>query len=131
MTRGLLDTSILVAFESGRPIAANRLPDESVISPVTLGELRAGVLAAEDYRTRARRLATLDSASDIELLPVDEPVAEAWALLRTHLRGSGRQVRVNDVWIAATAMANNIPVYTQDDDFDPLAEVDDLTVIRL
>lgn len=131
MARGLLDTGILAAFESGRPIAADRLPGESVISPVTLAELRAGVLAADDYRTRASRMVTLESAFDIELVPVDEAVAEAWALLRAHLRNSGRRLRVNDLWIAATAMANGIPVYTQDDDLDPLADASGLTVIKV
>lgn len=102
-----------------------------MISPVTPAELRAGVLAADDYRTRASRMMTLESAFDIELVPVDEAVAEAWALLRAHLRNSGRRLRVNDLWIAATAMANGIPVYTLDDDFDPLADVDGLSVVKL
>lgn len=121
MALGLLDTSILVAFEAGRQIAADRLPDESVISPVTLGELHAGVLAADDYETRARRMATLSSAFDIKLIPIDGPVAEAWALLRARLRESGHRVRVNDLWIAATAMAHRMPLYTQDGDFRSLA----------
>lgn len=131
MARGLLDTSILVAFESGRPIATERLPDESVISPVTLGELHAGVLAAGDYRVRALRLTTLDLTSDIELVPIDARVAEAWALLRTHLGESGRRIRVNDLWIAATGLAHGLPVYTQDEDFDCLDDVGGLTIIKL
>ncbi|MCO5314649.1 MAG: type II toxin-antitoxin system VapC family toxin [Solirubrobacterales bacterium] len=131
MARGLLDTSILVAFESGRPIATDHLPDETVISPVTLGELHAGVLTAGDYRTRALRMATLDTASDIELVPIDDSVAEAWALLRAHLRACGRTVRVNDLWIAATALAHGMPLYTQDTDFRSLTDVDGLTVIKV
>lgn len=40
-------------------------------------------------------------------------------------------MNVNDLWVAATAIANDLPVVTQDDDFDPLAGVLDLAVIRV
>lgn len=62
-SRGLLDTSVLIATEAGRLLDTNALPDEVFISVVTIAELQAGVLAAEDTATRARRLATLDSVT--------------------------------------------------------------------
>jgi len=108
-----------------------RLPDHSVICPVTIAELQAGVLIAADVDLRAQRLATLESAADTELLAIDAEVAAAWARLRVHLAESGRRVNVNDLWIAATAAANGLPVVTQDDDFDPLEAVAGLEVIRL
>ncbi len=131
MSRGILDTSVLIAAESGRPINSARLPSEAAISTVTVGELRAGVLAAADEATRMARLETLEMAGRFEALNVDEPAAVAWSILRLHLNQTSRRADVNDLWIAATAMANSIPVYTQDDDFDPLADVDGLTVIRI
>ncbi len=130
-TRGLLDTSVFIAAESARPLLANRLPDESVVSPVTVAELQVGVLAAVDLDIRARRLATLESIADVEVLPIDGEVAAEWARLRVHLAQAGRRVNVNDLWIAATALANGLPVVTQDDDFDPLDEVSGLEVIRV
>ena len=39
---------------------------------VTLAELHAGVQAAVDVETRARRMATLETIVDVELVPVDE-----------------------------------------------------------
>jgi predicted nucleic acid-binding protein len=48
-----------------------------------------------------------------------------------HLAESGRRVNVNDLWIAATAAANRLPVVTQDDDFDPLQDATGLEVIRV
>lgn len=128
---GLLDTSVFIAAESSRPINAERLPDESVISPVTIAELQAGVLVAGDVDTRARRLATLETAADIEQLIIDSVVAAHWARLRVHLAEAGRRVNVNDLWIAATAAAHQIPVVTQDGDFDPLEGVQSLEVIRV
>ncbi|MGL5853066.1 MAG: type II toxin-antitoxin system VapC family toxin [Phycicoccus sp.] len=129
--RGLLDTSVFIAAESGRPMNSRMLPDEAVICPVTVAELQAGVLAAIDVEVRARRLATLESVADVELLPIDGAVAAAWARLRVHLVDRGRRVNINDLWVAATAAAHGLPVVTQDDDFRPLAGVRGLEIIRV
>jgi predicted nucleic acid-binding protein len=130
-SRGLLDTSVFIALETGRPIQSERLPEESAISSITVGELQAGVLAASDAAVRARRLATLEAVGDIEVLTVDATVAASWALLRVHLAESGRRLNVNDLWIAATALAHRVPVLTQDDDFGPVNGVDGLQVIQV
>ncbi|MGA9776003.1 MAG: type II toxin-antitoxin system VapC family toxin [Candidatus Dormiibacterota bacterium] len=129
--RGILDTSVFIANESGRAIDAQRLPDESAISVVTLAELQVGVLAAVDSRARATRLATVDLARDMEVLPAEERAALAWARLRVHLAEVGRRVNVNDLWIAATAVAQGLPVVTQDLDFDPLEGVLGLEIVRV
>jgi len=100
-----------------RPLRAAALPDRLAVSVVTLGELLAGVLAATDLDTRARRLATLTSALALDPVPVDERVAEAWARLRVALRDLGLRMPVNDSWIAATAISLGVPVVTQDDEY--------------
>jgi hypothetical protein len=128
--RGVLDTSVFIAAESGRPLDADRLPAEAAITAVTLAELHAGVLAARDVDTRARRMATVDAVADIELLPVDEAAALMWARMRVHLAEAGRRVNVNDLWIAACAASRDLPVVTQDDDFEPLVGVAGLRVVR-
>jgi predicted nucleic acid-binding protein len=130
-SRGLLDTSVLIASESGRPLDTSALPDEVFISVVTIAELQAGVLAAADTATRARRLATLGSVAVLEALPIDIVAAGHWATLRVRLAEEGRQIKVNDLWIAAVAAANNLPVVTQDSDFDPLEAVGGPPVIRV
>lgn len=129
--RGLLDTSVFIATESGRELDEESLPDEGAISPITVAELRVGVLAAADVDTRARRLATLEAVADVETLPIDNSVAAAWALLRIHLAESKRRLNVNDLWIAATALAHELPVVTQDDDFDPIEGVSGLEIVHV
>ena len=114
MGRGLADTSIFIAQESGRRLAAEQLPDELAVSIITVGELRAGVLEAADVQTRDRRLATLTEALALDPVPVDDSVARAWARLRVDLRLSGLPMRVNDSWIAATAIALGVPLITAD-----------------
>lgn len=131
LARGLLDTSVLIARESGRPLDVARLPEEVAISAVTVAELHVGVLAAKDVDIRARRLATLELVADIAVLGVDSAVAASWALLRIHLAETGRRLNVNDLWIAATALHHGIAVVTQDDDFDPVAGCAGLVVVRV
>jgi len=126
--RGLADTSVFIARESGRPIQIAALPDRLAISVVTIGELRAGVLAATDTSTRDRRLETLTAALALEPVGIDVSVANAWARLRCALRDAGLRMPVNDSWIAATALALGVPIVTQDGDFP---EVQGLAVIRV
>ena len=121
--RGLADTSVFIARESGRRIDIEAMPDRLAISVITIGELRAGVLAANDAATRDRRLDTLTAALLLDPIGVDVAVANAWARLRLALRDAGLHMPVNDSWIAATAMALEVPIVTQDDDFPALAEL--------
>ena len=128
MTRGLADTSVFIATESGRPIQAENLPDEIGVTVITVGELRAGVLAAGDVDTRDRRLRTLLNVLELDPVPIDQAVADAWARLRITLRDRGLRMPVNDSWIAATAIAHGVPIVTQDDDY---VEVPGLEVVRV
>ncbi len=126
--RGLADTSIFIARESGRPLDVNALPEELAVSIITIGELRAGVLAAYDPEIRSRRLDTLTSALALLPVPVDDEVAASWARLRILLRDAGKKMPVNDSWIAATAMSLEVPIVTQDDHFPVIAG---LVVVRV
>lgn len=127
----LLDTSVLIARESGRRLDVDALPEQTAVSVVTLGELHAGVLAARDTATRARRLATLQAASAVEALPVTAEAARRWAELRVRLAEQGRRAKVNDLWIAAVAIANGMNVLTQDEDFDVIEHAGGPPVIRV
>ena len=129
--RGLLDTSVFIAAESRRPMRTDLLPEESAVSVVTLAELRAGVLAAVDVETRARRMLTLDAVGDVELLGIDEAAAHTWALMRVELAGTGCRVNVNDLWIAACAASRDLPVVTRDGDFEAIEGIAGLRVVRV
>lgn len=128
MSRGLADTTVFIARESGRRLDVEALPGELAVSVITISELRAGVLAASAVAVRDRRLATLTAALRLDPIPIDEAVAADWARLRVLLRDSGQRMPVNDSWIAATALALGVPVVTQDDDYPDL---EGLTVVRV
>jgi len=129
--RGLLDTSVFIAQESGRQLDSTSLPDEGYVSVITLAELEAGVLAAADQTIRSRRLATLTRISAVAALPIDVAAAAHWARMRVRLADRKRRVNVNDLWIAAVALAHDLPVYTQDRDYEPLAELGELRVVKV
>ena len=118
---GLLDTSVFVARESGRPLAS--LPDEGRVSVITVAELRIGVLVAEDASIRAQRLATLSEIEALEPLPVDDAAARAFAEIVADARRRGRRPKILDALIAATARSRAMPVYTQDADFEDMVGV--------
>lgn len=113
--RGLLDTSVFVAGEQGRPLAGGNIPDEAAISIVTLAELELGVHLAPSQRVRSLRLATLGAVrSGYSALPIDEAVASSFAGVVAAARRDGTRVGVQDAWIGATALVHDVPVYTQD-----------------
>jgi predicted nucleic acid-binding protein len=126
--RAIADTSVLVGLEAGR-LAAEQVADYAwAVTAISLGELRLGVLRATDPDTTSIRLATYQLARQFDPLVVDEAVADAWAILIARLRADGRRMPINDSWIAATAIAHEVPVVTQDADYD---EAPGLTVVKL
>lgn len=109
---GLLDTSIVIALGS---TAVEDLPPRPLISTVTLAELSLGPLVARDAATLAARQATLQLAeASFEPLPFDRAAARTFARVAADLRASGRSTtaRAFDALIAATAIANDLPLYT-------------------
>lgn len=117
LNEAVADTSVFVALETGRALRTDVMPSGLAVSIITIGELRAGVLAAADVETRDRRLGTLLAALALDPIPIDDRVAEAWARLRARLVTAHLRMGQNDSWIAATAMAHGLPIVTQDDDF--------------
>jgi predicted nucleic acid-binding protein len=131
VTEGLADTSVWISAELGRSVDLEALPDLLRVSVVTLAELQAGVLSATEPATVSTRLRTLQLAQESEPLTVDAAVAHEWALLRLEAARAQRRVNVNDLWIAATARANRLPVVSQDGDFQVLAELGLIDLIRV
>lgn len=129
-SQGLLDTSTVILL--GRMADASSLPEEAVISAITLAELSVGPHVALSERDRVARQAHLQQAeADFEPIPFDAAAARAFGRVAASLRRSGRKpaARAYDALIAATAIANAIPLYTcNPSDF---AGIDDLEVVAV
>jgi predicted nucleic acid-binding protein len=119
---GLLDTSVFIAQETGRPLG--ELPAHVAVSVVTIGELQLGVLAAKEDSVRARRADTLALARAADPIPISEAVMVAWARLVIDCRHADIHgvVKLTDALISATAIEHGLPVVTQDDDYVRIAD---------
>lgn len=118
----LADTSVFVAAEQRRPVG--QPPEgEARISVATLTELGVGARRAGSEPLRALRQATVSRARRFIALPYDEPVAERLADLLAAARAQRRRAGAMDAIIAATALAHDLAVWTQDGDFGVLAEL--------
>ncbi|HRN30118.1 MAG TPA: type II toxin-antitoxin system VapC family toxin [Terrimesophilobacter sp.] len=130
-TRGLLDTSTVIAIETGRDVDYGALPLQQYVCVITLGELNAGIHTAPDVEARASRVASLATVSGLQTLPITDAAARHWGRLRARLLEAKRRLNVNDLWIASVALANDLPVVTQDADFDVLADLGGPQVIKV
>ena len=129
-TQGILDTSTVLLLS--RLADADALPAEPLITAVTLAELAVGPLVATEEEERARRQAHLQQAeADFVPLPFDASAARAFGGVAASLRRGDRKTaaRAYDAMIAATALANDLPVYTcNPDDF---SGIDGLEVVAV
>jgi tRNA(fMet)-specific endonuclease VapC len=129
MSEGILDTSILVAFDR---IDASQLPEQMLITTITLAELSVGPLVTSSAEERARRQGRLLRAElDYEPLPFDREATHAFGRVSESLRRAGRMTSARnfDAMIAAIALSRGLPVYTcNPTDF---AKIDGLEVVAV
>jgi tRNA(fMet)-specific endonuclease VapC len=122
----MLDTSTVILL--GRIDDPTTLPDEAVISAITLAELSVGPHVATDDDERTARQAHLQQAeSDFDVLAFDDESARAFGAVAASLRVSGRKpaARAYDALIAASAIANGLPLYScNPSDFEGIPQLD-------
>lgn len=129
-TRGILDTSAVIHLQ--RIEDEHALPDEPFVAAVTLAELAVGPLVAASEKERSVRQAHVQQAeADFEPLPFDADAARAFGRVAASMRRAGRKhaARTYDAMIAATALANGLPLYTcNPDDFRGIDGLDVIAV---
>jgi predicted nucleic acid-binding protein len=123
LPRGLIDTSVVI--DLGR-IAPESLPEELAVSAITMAELAAGPHATDDPQERARRQDRLQRAeASFDPVPFDAAAARAYGRVYAAVLVAGRKARgarAVDLLIAATALANGLPLVTRNPtDFNALA----------
>jgi predicted nucleic acid-binding protein len=131
MSFGLLDTSVIIDWDSRE--VADALPDESAISSITLAELSAGPRLASTGAESARRQSRLQQVEAIfNPIPFDVNAARSYGEVVTAVTDTGRthRPRIADLFIAATAHANGLTLYTRNPlDFIGLEDVIDIVSI--
>lgn len=130
LAQGLLDTSVVVDLELLDPAV---LPLAVSISAVTLAELTAGPAAARDPAERARRQDRLQrTEATFDPLPLGLAAARAYGRIYAAVLAQGRQPRrrMADLLIAATALAEDLPLVTRNvADFAGLGDLVDIVEV--
>jgi len=125
----LIDTSVIVALEQGRPIDDLPTGGAWFISAVTVGELKHGALIGADPASRAQRLDTWIEARDLfECVDVDDAIGNTWGEFRAIAGGERRAIATADGLIAATAATCGMTLVTQDRGFEWYPDLDVLVV---
>lgn len=126
---GILDTNAVILLDR---LAPEYLPPEPAITAITLAELTVGPLVADEPAERvSRQLRLQETESSFDALPFDAAAARAYGRVAADLRRTGRRVpaRAFDALIAATAIANDLPVYTCNPrDFSGIDGLDVVTI---
>lgn len=114
----ILDTNALSAWAEGLPAveapmqAARRL----VVPSIVLGEYLFGIRQSRylsRYESWLRHNLPL-----VEIAGVTEETAAIYADIRLELKRAGNPIPSNDVWIAAVARQQSLPVLSNDVHFD-------------
>jgi predicted nucleic acid-binding protein len=111
---GLLDTSVVIDWDDADVVAA--LPDEAAVSAITFAELAAGPHLASSRVEGARRQARLQQLeATFDPIPFDAAAARCLGEVVAAIsdRGRAHRGRVADLLIAATALANDVALYTR------------------
>lgn len=128
MNGNLLDTNVVVRILNGDKSLIKTLSEMRNLCTCTvvLGELLFG--AAKSIHKEENKRKARDFCSHYPFIHLTESVSYAYGDLKKDLQSHGLTLPENDMWIAATALANNLAVITQDKHFD---SIPNLTVIKL
>jgi len=121
-----IDTSVAIPFLNGERELLERFTQLQIwMPPVVAGELLYG--AAKSSRTAENTAKVKAFVDDCPLLGWSLAVAEQYATTKAVLKREGRPIPENDLWIAAFAIAYDLPLATRDEHF---ALVDGLDLQR-
>lgn len=94
-----------------------------VLTPVVLGELRAGFRAGARVRKNEGELHRFLVSPRVDVVAVDAETAERYAVIVHTLRTAGTPIPTNDIWIAASAMQYGLRVLTTDAHYTKIPQI--------
>jgi predicted nucleic acid-binding protein len=124
--RAVVDTNVTI--QAADDLSVELLPSSTAVSAITVAELEVGIAAARSPVDQAALVARQEALISLaEVLPFDLACAKAFGRVAADLRAQGRKVsaRSFDALIAATSIANGLPLFTLNpDDFRAIQELD-------
>lgn len=125
LTAVLLDTTAYSAYLRGHPdiVTAVRRATLVGLSPIVLGELKAGFRRGSRLAQNLSELERFLSSPRVRVAPLTEATADRYTAIMESLLRAGTPVPTNDVWIAASAMEHGWPLLTTDEHFQKIPQV--------
>jgi tRNA(fMet)-specific endonuclease VapC len=125
VNRLCLDTSAYSHFKRGDAAAVEALARCAWVGvpAIVLGELRTGFLLGERAERNHAELDRFLANGVVEVLQVDDEAATVYAEIVVALRRAGTALPTNDIWIAALAARQGVPVLTYDHHFANIGRI--------
>lgn len=116
----LLDTNVVIDLFKGEPSVLSVLEqrEQIYIAAAVLGELYLGAYRSGNLQKKLQEIKSFLLACTV--LFIDEGTSENYAVIKAALLNKGKPIPENDIWIAATAMQYNLPIYTIDKHFSEI-----------
>lgn len=126
----VLDTSAYIALLGNNPAIARhaRRADVIFLPAVVFGELLFGYHKGNRLEENRQRLRLFMNSDRVQLLPIDEAIAERYGALKQSQGATGAIVADNDLWIAAACLHLDQPLLTLDSDFKRIGGLELLSV---
>jgi tRNA(fMet)-specific endonuclease VapC len=90
------------------------------ISAISIGELLSGFKAGNKEKINRQELNQFLDSPRVTLYSIDEQTAEYYCLILDQLKSNGTPIPTNDIWIAAVAFQQGMPIYTKDQHFSKI-----------
>jgi len=125
MSRILLDTSAYRQLAKGHAPLQTALENaESVLlNPIIIGEILCGFAKGSNPRRNRDNLEDFMMTEGVSTVTMDRETADSYAFIYAYLCKAGTPVSPNDLWIAASAVQNNLRIATFDRDFLRIPQV--------
>ncbi len=127
MNGSLVDTNIIIKLLNGDSKTSLLFDslEQVFISVITAGELYYGAYKSSKVNDNIQLFN--DFLSEYKILAIDKKISGFYGIIKEKLVNKGINIPENDIWIAATALSNKLPIVTYDEHFN---KIDDLTVIN-
>lgn len=89
-----------------------------VLTPVVLGELFSGFMIGNRRERNLQIFWEFYRSNRVNLIELGLDDSNCYAAIVAELRSKGKPIPTNDIWIAASAMAKNLPIFTYDKHFN-------------
>ena len=128
--RVLLDSNAYSHLKRGhrRIVDIVRNSEAILLPPVVVGELLYGFRCGSRTERNARELRAFLETPRVSVAAMSLVTADRYSRVAAALRGKGRPIPTNDIWIAAHAMETGADLVSYDRHFD---HVDGLAWIHL